>query len=94
MSKLIRELEECLGWNGNGKEEYNMEQNDMTLSMHAIEGKLGDDTIRTYGEYKNKKLSMLIDSGSTHSFVDTKVANDLKLPLVEISRVVITVADG
>ncbi|XP_057986676.1 uncharacterized protein LOC131171223 [Hevea brasiliensis] len=57
---------------------------EMTLSMHAIEGRQGTKTIRVLGKHKSREILILIDSGSTHSFLDVKVARELKVPLVDV----------
>lgn len=50
--------------------------------MHAINEKIGKDTSQTMrlkGKYKKRTVNILVDSGSTHNFLDTKVAKDLGL---------------
>lgn len=65
-----------------------------TLSVHAIEGKCGVETVRVTGKHKNRELLNLIDSGSTHNFMDTKVAKELKALVGETPFMSITAFDG
>lgn len=39
-------------------------------------------------------MHMLIDSGSTHNFLDLQVAKKLQCTLISIAEQVVTVADG
>ena len=50
------------------------------LSIHAINGihkAFNTRTMRVEGEYKKRKLYILIDSGSTHNFLDTNLVKNL-----------------
>lgn len=69
-------------------------EQDITLSIHAIDGKQGQDTIRIEGNSKGNQMMILVDSGSTNSFIDEKAANALKLPVILVPKTVVTVADG
>lgn len=40
---------------------------EVTLSIHALEGNKGSDTIKIVGRCKDRELFYLIDNGSTHS---------------------------
>lgn len=37
---------------------------------------------------------MLVDSGSTHSFIGAKVAEELKLALIKVPTITVSIADG
>lgn len=39
------------------------------VSIHAVTGTNGIHTIKLTGQIKNKEISMLLDSGSTHNFI-------------------------
>lgn len=81
-------------WHDVAEEETPDTQEEVTLSVHAMEGKFGAETVRVIERHKNRKLIILIDSGSTHSFMDTRVAEELKIPVVEMAAMPVTVADG
>lgn len=62
---------------------------DNTLSVHALIGSHRVGTIRMLGLYINRKMVILIDSGSTtNSFVE-KITTELKLELVLIFHIVV-----
>lgn len=65
-----------------------------TLSIHVVEGSQGVETIKMLGAHKNRQLAILADSESTSIFVDKKVVDDLELPLIQITSVAITMANG
>lgn len=46
------------------------------------------------GHFKNRELIILVDSGSTHSFPNKKVAEELKISLVVMRKISIVVSDG
>ncbi|VFQ73829.1 unnamed protein product, partial [Cuscuta campestris] len=48
--------------------------NDPSISFHAIYGGNGYQTMRVTGFVGKKALQLLIDSGSTHNFMDSNVA--------------------
>ena len=48
-----------------------------TISCHDLAGINAPQTLNIEGYIKNKKLTMLIDYGSTHNFIHCKVAKDL-----------------
>lgn len=49
------------------------------ISLHAIIGTNTPQTMRVVGTVFNKSISLLIDSGSTHNFVDPQVVSCLRL---------------
>ncbi|KAF9671218.1 hypothetical protein SADUNF_Sadunf12G0024600 [Salix dunnii] len=49
------------------------------ISLHAIAGATNPQTMRVTGYYHNKPLYILLDSGSTHNFLDPSVASKLNL---------------
>lgn len=38
---------------------------EMTLSVHALKGSQGADTIKVLGTYRNRQLVILVDSGDS-----------------------------
>lgn len=51
----------------NGDREEYME---LGVSVHALSREKPQDTIKVQGEARNKTIIVLIDTGSTHSFID------------------------
>ncbi|XP_020105551.1 uncharacterized protein LOC109722075 [Ananas comosus] len=67
------------------------------ISLHALAGQaqLPDyRTMRLCGTVKNRRIHILIDSGSTHNFLDAAVAAKLGCCAENIPAVNVTVADG
>ena len=50
------------------------------ISLHALSGLSSSDTSRLYGTINQAHLTILIDSGSTHNFLQPRVAQFLHLP--------------
>lgn len=66
----------------------------MEISFNALSGSLKPKTIRIPGQVKRRKVSILIDSGSTHSFIDEKLVKELKYKVEPTQSVTVTVANG
>ncbi|KAH0670728.1 hypothetical protein KY289_025221 [Solanum tuberosum] len=49
----------------------------MTISLQAFTGLTGYQTIRVIGYHEKEPLQVLIDTGSTHNFIDQEVAKKL-----------------
>ncbi|AAG12606.1 hypothetical protein; 60873-62443 [Arabidopsis thaliana] len=64
------------------------------ISVNAISGVSDYRTMRVKGLYEKQVLSILIDPDSTHSFMDSKVAEKLKCVLKPASMAQVSVADG
>lgn len=63
------------------------------ISLHAIARSLAPKTMRLQGEINHQKVLVLIDTGSTHSFIDPYVAKKAKLSMVD-SHLTVKVANG
>lgn len=61
------------------------------VTINALEGGITATTMKLRGTLNKRAILILIDSGSTHSFLDAKLANDCKVPLVQITPVPVTV---
>ena len=51
-------------------------------------------TMRVQGKIKNQLISILIDTGSTHNFVDQEVVKKLRVRLKNIQSFMVTVANS
>ncbi|KAL4369229.1 hypothetical protein GQ457_05G012890 [Hibiscus cannabinus] len=69
------------------------EDDKLEISMNALTGSVGYSTIRIQGTIKGNPVSILVDSGSTHSFITPGWAKE-GLELVQTSPLIITVANG
>nr|CAD1832615.1 unnamed protein product [Ananas comosus var. bracteatus] len=77
-----------------GVEEGKAEPLEIEVSVHALSGEKQQDTIKVQGEAKNKMLTILIDTGSTHSFIDLRTAKNIKAQMVSAAPLVVIVANG
>lgn len=64
------------------------------LSIHALQGTTGFQTMRIKGCIKNHKLIMLVDSLSTHNFLSEGVAKALRLQCRQHYQMGVIVANG
>ncbi|KAK8931221.1 hypothetical protein KSP39_PZI016563 [Platanthera zijinensis] len=64
------------------------------LSMHAMTGTPTFNTMRVTGTHHGKALHILIDTGSTHNFLNERTARRLGWPLKAIPPFSVAVADG
>lgn len=62
-------------------EEEEIENDFLEISFHAIAGTQHSQTIRLIGRMKNKDLTILIDKGSTHNFIEQTVVTKFGLPI-------------
>nr|CAD1832891.1 unnamed protein product [Ananas comosus var. bracteatus] len=67
------------------------------ISLYALIGQsqpLDFRTMRLSGTAKNRRIHVLIDSGSSHNFLDSAIASKLGCHTEAVSPVKVTVADG
>jgi len=62
-------------------------------SFHAISGTNHPQTIRVIGKLKNQDITVLIDGGSTHNFLDQSVVSRLGLPVMHGKKFQVMVAN-
>lgn len=67
---------------------------EVQMSLNALAGEDGITTMRLFGEYDNHKLHILIDSGSTLSFVQAATAKRLNCPITPVKPLLVKVANG
>ncbi|KAJ0025076.1 hypothetical protein Pint_06874 [Pistacia integerrima] len=65
----------------------------MGISLHAIMGAPASKTMRLKGRIHCQTIMVLIDIGSTHSFVDPSIAKKAKLPIID-SQLYVQIANG
>lgn len=64
------------------------------ITLHALSEHSKNNTIRILGMANGKFLKILIDSGSTHNFMDPKSANRLRATMQSTKPITVYVADG
>uniref|UniRef100_A0A2C9UNY7 Ty3 transposon capsid-like protein domain-containing protein n=1 Tax=Manihot esculenta TaxID=3983 RepID=A0A2C9UNY7_MANES len=78
--------------------EMEIEEQDQTevpaISLHAISGFEGPDTMRLRGKLANQFGTILVDSGSTHNFVSEKFARKAGIEPTTSKKIKVLVASG
>lgn len=64
------------------------------ISFHALSGGTDPATIRIRGHISNHPVTVLIDGGSTHNFVQTRIAKFLELPSHPTNTLKVMVGNG
>ena len=64
------------------------------VSLHALEGTFNFQTMRLKGVVGKRSLCILIDSRSTHNFIDTRVTAMVGCVLESIAKLKVVAANG
>lgn len=64
------------------------------ISLNALSGTEVPNTISLKGESKRHQVTILLDSGSTHSFLDLDTAKRMGCTIAQVRHMRVTVADG
>lgn len=64
------------------------------ISVNALSGNQNFQTMRVQGKVKDKLFHILVDSGSTHNFLDPTLAKKLGCNIESIPSQAVAVADG
>jgi hypothetical protein len=75
-------------------QDLDIEETTPTISCHALARINTPQTLKIQGYIKNKKVTILIDSGSTHNFINYKVAKDLNCFVYPTPEFQVMIADG
>lgn len=62
--------------------------------MHAFEGHISPNTIKLKGFIKSQAVSILVDSGSTHNFMQSEVAINFKILILAVSPFNVSTGSG
>lgn len=65
-----------------------------TISYNALADSCSTSTLRFTGQVHGKTIQILLDEGSTHNFVQTRVASYLRLPIETTTQFFILVGNG
>ncbi|XP_028065295.1 uncharacterized protein LOC114268339 [Camellia sinensis] len=63
------------------------------ISFHAIAGTAHPQTFRVMGKLQNKAVTVLIDGGSTHNFIDQAIVTKFGLPVARDQKLQVMVAN-
>lgn len=66
----------------------------LVISHCAMAGIQGKKTLKLPGFINNKEILILVDSGSSGTFISNKAVDQLNLPTVPVPALQVTVADG
>lgn len=66
----------------------------MEVSVHTIAGNKAHNTIKVLGKMKGKVITLLIDTGSSHSFINSGLVRELGLTTKHAPPLLVTVATG
>lgn len=86
----VEDAEEDENWEEEDTEGREVAQ----ISINAVVGSTDYTTMRVRGTQGKKNLYILLDSGSTHNFIDTKIADILGCQVEPAGRKQVAVADG
>lgn len=64
------------------------------ISFHAIAGARAPQTMRILGNLKHYQITILVDSGSTHNFIDPMMIRKASVPTQSDSVFEVMVANG
>ena len=64
------------------------------ISLHALSGLPSSETFCLYGELNHAHLTILIDSGSMHNFLQPRIAQFLHLPVKSTQPLRVLVRNG
>ncbi|KAL2232627.1 UNVERIFIED_CONTAM: Transposon Ty3-G Gag-Pol polyprotein [Sesamum indicum] len=91
--------EECRGEDKKGQAETPTvkevnEEDDVSVSLHAMRGSSCCKTLKICAKVKDKDILVLVNSRSTHCFLDEKIVEILDLKLESTVPMTVRVADG
>lgn len=66
----------------------------ISISKVALDGVEGPRTIRMCGLIDDQEILILLDSGSSHSFISTSIAAQIKRPRTDNSPITVRIVDG
>jgi len=91
---LFQLEEECTDEMIETQQQSTSEQLFMSLSEAAVFGLEAPKTMKFQGQIQGKQVLILVDSGSSHTFVNTEVAAELQGISALVNPVGVQVADG
>jgi len=86
----VEQVEECIG-SGVSSDLINSTTD---ITLYALLGSPSLGTMRVLGRINHQELVILIDTGSTHNFLDTSIWMLLKLPIAVEDSFEVKVANG
>ncbi|CAN6212014.1 unnamed protein product [Urochloa humidicola] len=93
----LEELWDAVNPESNSEDDKSSSQSDeeiLTLSVSAIEGVQSRKTMKLQGLIGKQEILILVDSGSSSTFISKSAVQTLALSTIEVPPVQVTVADG
>ena len=90
----VEEFLDCVDYMEDLENTHKEEENMPTISLHAMLGTTGYHTMRIQGRIKNQRVIFLVDTGSTHNFMDHVIIKRIGGISHSISSLTVTVANG
>lgn len=66
----------------------------MEVSYHAISGLFGSNSMKLFGKIGFFSLDILVDSESTHNFLDLSIASSIKMRILIDAFMEVKVTNG
>ncbi|XP_070031892.1 uncharacterized protein [Nicotiana tomentosiformis] len=92
--KEITEEEEGSCESKRAELELNQPMEQMEISIHALNGSLGYRTLKVTGYHSKKPLHILVDTGSSHNFIDPELVQKLGCPIKKTMPQLVAAANG
>jgi hypothetical protein len=64
------------------------------ISLNALTGFSAPQTLKLIGYIKNRKVIILVDSGSTHNFIHHRIAQEVNCYIHTVNNFQIMIANG
>ncbi|RZR85802.1 hypothetical protein BHM03_00012841 [Ensete ventricosum] len=90
---LIEPLEEVEEVWEHEEEVADEEQQPIDITMHALAGYANPQTMKVGGLLKQQPITVLIDTGTTNNFINSKVVVRMALPMEDYNRFDVKFAD-
>jgi hypothetical protein len=74
--------------------EVSYEEENPGISLHAITGNKHPNTMRLIRWIGSHKIIVLVDSGSTHNFLDSSISKKLNVSISREQKIKVKVANG
>lgn len=71
-----------------------VEEPEPLISLHALTGESAFQTLKAVGTAGKQQILILVDSGSSHNFMDTELVVKLNCPLHDVKPFQVSMADG
>ena len=64
------------------------------ISLHTMSGAFFPQTLKFTGSIGSMEVSILVDGGSTHNFIQSRIVSSLQLPITDSTKFGVMVGNG